>query len=129
MLKDTSKQLTQVTDLKTANDHLRLTEKRLRDELVTLSDKLRASRADSQRKDSLITELRDKLNSLQDDLQEAKTLSAEVDRLKEMCRKLRLEAEIKENQVRSLKVKIEHQEGECEQLKGSKRAAEERGNE
>jgi len=32
-----------------------------------------------------------------------------------------LEAEIKENQVRSLKVKLEHYEGENEQLKQSKR--------
>jgi hypothetical protein len=32
-----------------------------------------------------------------------------------------LEAEIKENQVKSLKIKIDHQEGEKEQLKLSKR--------
>jgi hypothetical protein len=41
--------------------------------------------------------------------------------MKEQCKKLKLEAEIKENQVRTLKVKLDHFEGENEQLKQSKR--------
>lgn len=41
--------------------------------------------------------------------------------MKDQCKKLKLEAEIKENQVRTLKVKLDHFEGENEQLKQSKR--------
>ena len=38
--------------------------------------------------------------------------NGDVERLKEQIKKLKLETEIKENQVRTLKVKIEHFEGE-----------------
>jgi hypothetical protein len=40
-----------------------------------------------------------------------KDKDGEVDKLKEQVKKLKLETEIKENQVRTLKVKIDHFEG------------------
>jgi hypothetical protein len=56
---------------------------------------------------------------MQEDIADSRDRNGEIERLRDQCKKLKLEAEIKENQVRSLKVKIEHQESECEQLKRS----------
>lgn len=56
---------------------------------------------------------------MQDDISDSRDRSSEIDRLKELAKKLKLEAEIKENQVRTLKVKLEHFEGENEKLKQS----------
>lgn len=69
----------------------------------------------------MISDLRDRINQMQDDIQDSKDRNGEIDRLKDQCKKLKLEAEIKENQVRTLKVKLDHFEGENEQLKQSKR--------
>ena len=41
----------------------------------------------------------------------------EIERLKEVSKKLKLEAEIKDNQVRALKQRLEHTEEELENLK------------
>ncbi len=43
--------------------------------------------------------------------------------MRDLVKKLKLETEIKENQVRSLKVKLEHYEAECQNLKNSVREA------
>ena len=51
----------------------------------------------------------------------SKDKDGEVDKLKEQVKKLKLETEIKDNQVRTLKVKIDHFEGINEQLKKSVR--------
>lgn len=44
LIKENTKQLSLVGELKAANEQLRHTEKRLRDEVVSLSDKLRITR-------------------------------------------------------------------------------------
>lgn len=69
----------------------------------------------------MISELRDRINQMQDDIQDSKDRNGEIERLKDQCKKLKLEAEIKDNQVRTLKVKLDHFEGENEHLKQSKR--------
>ena len=61
-------------------------------------------------------ELRDKLDAVQDDGSLLRERDAEIERLRELLKKHKLEVEIKENQVRTLKVKLEHIESE--QLKG-----------
>lgn len=47
LIKENAKQMSLVGELKTANDQLRSSEKRLREEIVTLSDKLRSVKLDS----------------------------------------------------------------------------------
>lgn len=100
-----------VQELRSANDQLRANERRLRDEIVSLSDRLRVTKQDSLRKDTLCRELKERNDQLQEDIAFTKDKDGEVDKLKEQVKKLRLETEIKENQVRTLKVKIEHFEG------------------
>jgi len=62
---------------------LRATERRLRDEIVSLSDRLRSVKQDSLRKDTLCRELKERLDQMQDDMAFAKEKDGEVDRLKE----------------------------------------------
>ena len=62
LIKENTKQLGLVGEFKAANEQLRHAEKRMRDEIVSLSDKLRISRQDGQRKESMISELRDRIN-------------------------------------------------------------------
>ena len=42
---------------------------------------------------------------------------SEIDRLKDLTKKLKLEGDIKENHLRTLKQRVEHQEDEIESLK------------
>ena len=119
MIKDNAKQLGLVKELKTTNDQLRSTERRLREEVIALSERLRSSKADVTRKESLARDLKEKVDQISDETADFRERYAEIERLKEMNKKLKLESEIKENQVRSLKVKIDHYEGECENLKKS----------
>ena len=42
---------------------------------------------------------------------------AEIERLKELTKKLKLESEIKENQVKTLKQRLDHNEEELENMK------------
>lgn len=62
---------------------MRATERRLRDEIVSLSDRLRSVKQDSLRKDTLCRELKERLDQMQDDMAFAKDKDGEVDRLKE----------------------------------------------
>lgn len=41
----------------------------------------------------------------------------EIEKLKDLNRKLKLETEIKDNQVKSLKVKLDHTENELDSIK------------
>lgn len=97
MIKENAKQISIVKELKTANDQLRASERRLREELIQAVEKSRQIKSEAQRKDVLTRELREKLDCVQDDGSQVRELHAEIDRLKEMTKKLRLEADIKEN--------------------------------
>jgi archaellum component FlaC len=55
----------------------------------------------------VIKEYRDRLENRQDDLKASTNLSVEVEKLKDQVRKLKLEVEIKDNQVRVLKQRLE----------------------
>ena len=121
LIKENAKQLGMVKELKQANDQLRGNERRLRDEIVSLNDKLRATKAEALRKENMARELREKLELTLEENADFSVKQAEIDRLKDQLKKLKLECEIKDNQVRTLKVKVEHCEGENEQLKRSQR--------
>ncbi|TNV88004.1 hypothetical protein FGO68_gene12191 [Halteria grandinella] len=112
LIKENAKQLSLVKELKQANDQLKVTEKRLREEVISLSEKLRLARTDAQRKESLARDLKDRIDNLQDESSEVRERQIEIERLKEQVKKLKLEVEIKDNQVRTLKVKLDHFEGE-----------------
>lgn len=124
LIRENAKQSGLVKELKTANEQLRASERRLREELVQAGDRARAVKAEALRKDTLAKELREKLEAVQDDGSALRERDCEIDRLRELLKKHRLEVEIKENQVRTLKVKLEHLEGEqakTEQVRGSQR--------
>lgn len=119
LIKENAKQLGLVKELKASNDQLRAVERRLRDEVTSLNERMRVLKADSQRKDNLARELKEKLDQVLEEGTESKERISEIERLKETVKKLRLEIEIKENQVRSLKLKLDHFENECDSLKKS----------
>ncbi len=94
-------------------------EKRLKEEIRDLNEKMRVARVDMQRKDQIIKEYKDKLDYIQEEVNMSKERVAEIERLRDLNKKLKLESEIKENQVKSLKVKIENMEDELENVKVS----------
>jgi hypothetical protein len=44
-----------------------------------------------------MNELRERINSMQEEIAESRERNGEIERLREMCKKHKLEAEIKEN--------------------------------
>jgi len=121
LIKESAKSAAQVRDLKAQVDLLRAAEKKLKEEVVQLTEKLRAARVEAQRKEQLAREFKDKLDLIQEELGQSQTRDreAELDRLRELNKKLKLEADIKENQVRSLKQRLEHHEQEIDGLKAA----------
>ena len=97
LIRENSKQLGLVQELRSSNDQLRANERRLRDEIVSLSDRLRVTKQDSLRKDTLCKELKERNDQLQEDMAFSKDKDGEVEKLKEQVKKLKLETEIKEN--------------------------------
>ena len=97
LIRENAKQLGLVQELRSSNDQLRANERRLRDEIVSLSDRLRVTKQDSLRKDTLCRELKERNDQLQEDMAFTKDKDGEVDKLKEQVKKLKLETEIKDN--------------------------------
>lgn len=54
---------------------------------------------------------------IQDEVNMSKDKANEIERLKEINKKLKLESEIKDNQVKALKQRLEHHEEELENMK------------
>ena len=82
-------------------------EKSLKEEIVSLAEKLKQCKTDLSRKDTMVREYKDRMDMIQGEVMTAKDLKNEVERLKDLGKKQRLDLEIKENQVRSLKSRIE----------------------
>lgn len=72
-----------------------------------MNDKVRTCKIDITRKDTLIKDLRDKIEYQKDDLGMVRSLKAEIENEKEKQKKFRLDCEIKENQIRSLRMRLE----------------------
>jgi chromosome segregation ATPase len=97
LIRENAKQLGLVRDLKQANDQLRMAEKRLREEVISLSERLRLAKTDAQRKESLARDLKDRIDDLNDETSEVREKQVEIERLRENAKKLKLEIEIKDN--------------------------------
>ena len=83
LIRENSKQLGLVQELRSSNDQLRANERRLRDEIVSLSDRLRVTKQDSLRKDTLCRELKERNDQLQEDMAFSKDKDGEVEKLKD----------------------------------------------
>ena len=114
LIKDNAKQIGMVRELKSANEQLRATERRLREEMVQVNERMRAAKAEVQRKETMARDLKDKLDGMQEENQDSRDRSSDMERLRDQIKKLKLETEIKDNQVRTLKAKLEHFESECD---------------
>lgn len=69
------------------------------------------------RREQLAKEYKEKLDFISDEVGQSNQRQSEIERLKDMTKKLKLETEIKDNQVKALKQRLEHNEEEIENLK------------
>lgn len=72
-------------------------EKRLKEEVVSLNEKLKQMKSDLARKDQIIGDYKDKMLAVQNEVGNVRDSKAEVDRLKDISRKQKLDLEVKEN--------------------------------
>jgi hypothetical protein len=77
---------------------------------------VRTLKIDITRKDTLIKDLRDKLEYQKDDLGLVRSLKSEIENEREKQKKFKLDCEIKENQIRSLKMRLEQNDEEIQSL-------------
>jgi len=89
-------------------------EKRLKDEIQVLSEKNKQIKVDVQRKEQLLKDQKDRIDSMAEDNSGVREKQAELERQKEIVKKQKLEVEIKDNQVRQLKQKIDMIEGQLD---------------
>lgn len=71
-----------------------------------MNDKLAGRKQEINRKDHVLKEYRDKLDTIQLDLNSNKDYQGEIQKYKDMAKKTKLELDIKENQIKSLKDRI-----------------------
>ncbi|CDW71439.1 UNKNOWN [Stylonychia lemnae] len=117
LIKENNKNMKLAQELKSANDYMKVGEKRMKEEISQLNEKLKQARVDITRKEQLIKEYKDKLDLIQDEINQSNQRVNEIEKLKELNKKLKLESEIKENQVKTLKQRLEHNDEEIENLK------------
>ena len=73
---------------------------------MSLNEKLKSAKSDLARKDQIIGDYKDKMLAVQNEVGNVKDSKAEVDRLRDISKKQKLDLEVKENQVRSLKSQL-----------------------
>mmetsp|Transcript_3264 Transcript_3264/g.3235 ORF Transcript_3264/g.3235 Transcript_3264/m.3235 type:complete len:107 (+) Transcript_3264:1651-1971(+) len=93
---------------------MKMQEKRLKDEIQVLSEKNKQIKVDVQRKEQLLKDQKDRIDSMAEDNSGVREKQAELERQKEIVKKQKLEVEIKDNQVRQLKQKIDMIEGQLD---------------
>eukprot|EP00347_Sterkiella_histriomuscorum_P007164 403350016 len=117
LIRENQKNQNAVKELKSQAEFMKVQEKRLKEEITILQEKIKAVKLDLGRKDQLVKEYKDKLDSVNDEVGQTNQKQNEIERLKEITKKLKLETEIKDNQVKALKQRLEHNEEELENLR------------
>lgn len=117
LIRENNKNMNLVKELKSSNEYLKVSEKRMKEEILSQNEKLKQIKIDLGRKEQLIKEYKDKLDFIQDDINLSNQRITEIERLKEIIKKLKLDTEIKENQVKTLKQRLEHNDEEIDSLK------------
>ena len=64
LIKENNKNIASIKELKSTNDYLKVQEKRLKEEIQTLNDKLKYTKNDLIRKEQIAKEYKDKLDQI-----------------------------------------------------------------
>lgn len=67
-MKENNKNMALAKDYKIQNDYLKSIEKRYKDELMQLNEKVKQAKIEIQRKDQIIKDYKDKLDYIQDEV-------------------------------------------------------------
>ena len=86
-----------VRDFRGQVEWLTKQEKRLKEEVVSLNEKLKQCKADLNRKDQIARDYKERMDIIQTEVVSAKDYKAEMERLKDIGKKQRLDLEVKEN--------------------------------
>lgn len=86
-----------VRDFRGQVEWLTKQEKRLKEEVVSLNEKLKQLKSDISRKDQIIGDYKERVLAVQNEVITVKDYKAEIDRLKDISKKQRLDLEVKEN--------------------------------
>jgi len=111
-LKDAQKSDKACKDLRSQVDWLTKAEKRLKEEMLSLNEKLKATRGELARKDQHLKEYKDRMDMIQSEVTDKSSAESELNKLREVNRKQRVDLEIKENQVRTLRNRLEQNHNE-----------------
>jgi len=103
-------------DMKTALDQMRESDKRLGEENAVLAERWKAAAADVKRKETILRELRGKLENLNGDVETGKAASDQVEKLREQVKRLKQDIERKDSTAKLLKTKLETAEQEANSL-------------
>lgn len=82
-------------------------EKQMKEEVMALHDRCKGLKAEVNRKDSQIREIKEKVDTKYIVDADLKEVSSEIGKLKEVIKRNKLDLEIKENQIRALKQRLE----------------------
>lgn len=103
-------------EMKTGLEQMRESERRLGEENAVLAERGKAAAADVKRKETIVRELRGKLESLNGDVETGKAASDQVEKLREQVKRLKQDVERKDSAAKLLKTKLETAEQEASSL-------------
>lgn len=103
-------------EMKTALDQMRESDKRLGEENAVLAERWKTAAADVKRKETIVRELRGKLENLSGDVESGKAASDQVEKLREQVKRLKQDLERKDSAAKLLKTKLETAEQEANSL-------------
>mmetsp|Transcript_14681 Transcript_14681/g.19903 ORF Transcript_14681/g.19903 Transcript_14681/m.19903 type:complete len:94 (+) Transcript_14681:2397-2678(+) len=88
--------------------------------MISLNEKLKSTRAELSRKDQHLKDYRDRMDLIQSEVTGKGDLENELTKLKDLNRRQRADLEVKENQVRTLRGRIEQNYAEIQTLADEK---------
>lgn len=88
--------------------------------MIALNEKLKATRAELSRKDQHLKDYRDRMDLIQSEVTGKGDLESELAKLKDLNRRQRVDLEVKENQVKTLRGRIEQNYAEIQALADEK---------
>ena len=78
-------------------DWLSKSEKRLKEEILSLNEKLKSTRAELSRKDQHLRDYKDRMDMIQSEVTGKTDLEGELSKLRDLNRRQRVDLEVKEN--------------------------------
>ena len=115
--KEVSRKDNMIKELKVLVEELREKESKLSNESKLSSNKLKAAKSDLVRKETIVKELKDKLENIQNDIKNESEKSNDQVKYKEMLKKYKQEIDRRDLKISGLESQLETNSSEIERLK------------